>query len=229
MPGFGTWTWSLRLLSVRAQRVRGARRRVISWCLSQSTGAGVHKNFVCASFWAARERGGRLGRRGATPMHGVGRLRGGPARLTNYKKRSSLRAAQGGSTTYEGRRIPPYCVRLYGVFSTRQLSQNVDKSENRFSRRRHIRRRPRLHGVWHGPSGPQPTSTIMCASPGIARATCAPDSHHLQLTAVLVHARRSYFASPHAKAMAMQVSRARRTQWCVGSAAKALARTTLTR
>ena len=138
MPGFGTWTWSLRLLSVRAQRVRGARRRVISWCLSQSTGAGVHKNFVCASFWAARERGGRLGRRGATPMHGVGRLRGGPARLTNYKKRSSLRAAQGGSTTYEGRRIPPYCVRLYGVFSTRQLSQNVDKSENRFSRRRHI-------------------------------------------------------------------------------------------
>ena len=65
----------------------------------------------------------------------------------------------------------------------------------------------------------------MCASPGIARATCAPDSHHLQLSAVLVHALGSYFASPHAKAMAMQVSRARGTQWYVGSAANALART----
>ena len=52
----------------------------------------------------------------------------------------------------------------------------------------------------------------MCASPGIARATCAPDSHHLQLSAVLVHALGSFAATPHAKAMAMQVSRARRTQ-----------------
>ena len=40
-----------------------------------------------------------------------------------------------------------------------------------------VRRRPRLHGLSHASSGPQPTFTIMCASPGIARATCAPDSH----------------------------------------------------
>ena len=92
-----------------------------------------------------------------------------------------------------------------------------------------FRRRPRLHGLCHAPSGPQPTSTIMCASPGIARATCAPDSHHLQLSAVLVHALGSFAASPHAQAMAMQFSRARGTQWHVGSAANALARTTLTR
>ena len=127
-------------------------------------------------------------------------------------------------------------VRLYLCTALTAATSNSGQVGKSLSRRRHIPSSDSAptsmaYAMRQGPSGPQPTSTIirMCASPGIAPATCAPDSHHLQLSAVLVRALGSYFASPHAKAMAMQVSRARGTQWYVGSAANALARTTLAR
>ena len=103
--------------------------------------------------------------------------------------------------------------------TARQVGQNRDKRKTKSAFRvvGTFRRRPRLHGLCHAPSGPQPTSTIMCASPGIARATCAPDSHHLQLSAVLVQALTTEVASPLEWVVAIIEPSVWHTRGCVWS------------
>ena len=139
-----------------------------------------------------------------------------------------------GSSTIQGPCSFPYVLRIYGFTdlpppspSPRAPRRRAPTNQVTAGKRDADRRIPMAYVfIEVDRSRPPPTCTRRYAS---ICAPCAPDSHHHQLPAVLVHALGSYFASPHAKAMAMQVSRARRTQCHVGSAANALARTTLAR